>query len=452
MKKWLFISLCSSILSVTSVAIAAEYEVTEDSRALQERTVQEMNVTDSSGVMDDALSLQQPDAWKQPREAAPDVELRYGGFAGARYRSNIYRERTGSSSDIIGVVAPAFALRSDFDQHEFTVKGRVEAGFYNQHTDNNYVNADLVGTGRIDVAEEEFLLVHGRARHDNVEIGAFIEDASQPSTRATEPISYRFFDVGGMYHKPLGDSLVGRLGGAVNLYDYDNVTRVDGTSSVQDARDRTEYYGQALVGYTLSHGLLPFVSADVNHRAYHRQVGATSLYERDSSGVGVYAGVEWQQDAQRRSWATAKVGYMHQKYVEDILPTIDTVGFQAEAAHQLNDDTLLRALAFRRVAENNLVGASGALQTRAQVGAVHRLSEFWEVDTTARYTNVDFQINPAFRAKRADNIADAVVGANYYIANPLYVRADYQYTHRESDFALANYQENRAMISIGLKY
>ena len=395
------------------------------------------------------------------KQADSDVELRYGGTAGMRYRSNIYRQKNGATSDAVAIVAPAFAIRSDFDKHDLQVKGRVEAGYYASEQNNNYVKGDLQANSRLDVAQGEALDLHGRAKYDNVEIGGFIEDVGNPQNRAAVPISYKFFDAGADYSKPLGEHVVGRTGVSAQLYDYDNTARAGGGKLIQDDRDRNEYHGYGLLGVPinvptnswLTNSIMPFVSVDSNARIYHRQVARTAIYGRDSVGFGAYVGAQWNNREVDSIWANGKIGFMNQNYAQSALPDINDVGFNFEGAARLEQDTILQLLAYRQVNENTLIGASGALQTRGQMAVIHGIDENWALDVNGRYTLNDFQINPAFgKVGRKDNIYDGGLGVNYYIVDPLYARADYQYINRNSSLDLANYNESRAMLSLGMKY
>ena len=399
----------------------------------------------------DASEVRQPlDAPRAPDAA---LSLSYGGYTGMQYRSNIYRETSNETDDFIAVVAPAFTLRSDLDRHAITVKGMIEAGHFLLESDNDYVDADLRANSRYDVTNDSFIDLHGQWRYDHVDVGGFSTDLSDLTRRSEEPTPYNYGEAGILYETPLNDMLIARAGVTGLYFNYSNVNTLGGTPIIQDDRDRYEVIGTGLLAYQAQPNLLPFVAVDVNIRRYDKRVDATALYERDSSGVGVFVGSEYNDEKEDDVWAAGRIGFLHQDYDNDFLPDVNTLGLDGEAGYRFNETTRVVAKVARAVMENTFFGGSSAVQTTADTVLYHDIAPAWVIDGKLRYTINDFQINPTGgRKKREDTIYENVIGATYTIANPLYLRAQYGYANRTSDEARAEYNDNSVMFLVGMTY
>lgn len=382
-----------------------------------------------------------------------DITLSYGGYVGTKYRSNIYKENRSEENDIIGIVAPALAIRSDFDEHEVNAKFILESGTYFSNSENSYVDADLQVGGRYDITEEEYIDVSGRFRYDHVEVGGFTSDANSAVNRADEPTPYRYGEVGATYHAPIADAYFGEAGLIGSMYNYDNINRLDGTRLIQDDRDRYELLGNAKLGYHYNRTTKTYIEVEANTRQYDEQVDSSALVERDSDGFGIFVGGEYNIAYVDGFWAEGRIGYRSQDYTNNFQPDTDTIGLDGKIGYQLDDRTLLRADARRDIRENTTSGASGHIRTHLRGRVNHEVTEAWELDGALSYTINDFQINPqSGRQSRVDDIYTASAGATYMIQDPLYTRLDYEYTQRDSDLSAAEFDDNTVMLSVGLNY
>jgi hypothetical protein len=388
-----------------------------------------------------------------PKPPEAEVKLTYGGTSGVQHRSNIYREGSNTTGDTLLTIAPGFAIRSKKDNHNFTVKGSVEGGHYISDDDNDYVDADIKATSDFTFSNASLVQVHGQWRRDHVEVGGFSTDIGDVNRRAKTPTLYSYGEVGADYKTPIGESLEAKVGAIANYYNYNNQDDIAGRRIIQDDRDRYELMGTTQLGYKLQPNLMPFIAADVNARTYRRQVDATARYERDSSGGGVFAGLQVNDPAVDVNYAIARIGWLHQNYDNNFLPDVDTVGFDGKAAYHFNDATRMEANAVRESVENTLFGASGAVKTGADATLYHMLAAAWNADATARYTQYDFSINPlSGRAERKDHLYEGVVGINYDIANPIYLRGEYEYANRTSNESRARYTDHGVMMQVGMTY
>ncbi len=390
-------------------------------------------------------------------EPESDLTLTYGGYTGLKYRSNIYKESTNEESDIIGIFAPGVAVRTDMDEHELTAKLLLESGTYFDNSENNYFDADLQLGGQYDIGWQEYITLHSRFRYDHIDIGGF-NDISEfgsgtSSNRAEEPTPYRFFQIGGTYHAPINSSYFGEVGVIGSLYNYDNVSREDGTRLIQDDRDRHELLGHVKLGHYHTAEIRPFVEVEVNTRQYDEQIDSSAINSRDSNGVGVFVGVDYNEAHKDPVWAEARIGYVNQDYTDTTRPDVNTVGLNIKSGYQIDNATSLRFNASRTVRELTLNGASGFIQSKAELRAFHDITPKVTVDGGVHYSHNDFQINPASgRAGRVDDIYGGTLGVTYNIQKPLYARLGYEYLERTSDERNAEYHDNTILLNIGVRF
>ncbi len=388
-----------------------------------------------------------------PQPPQADVKLTYGGTAGVQYRSNIYREQSNESDDFITVVNPGFAVRSKKDVTDFTVKGGLKAGHYLDKDDNDFVDGGVNGTADIGLGGDALVQVHGAWRRDHVEVGGFSTDLSEPDRRASEPTVYYTGDVGADVQTPVGDDWQARAGAKAVYFDYQNQDDTNGRRIIQDDRDRYELIGTAQLGYVVRPHVMPFVAGDLNRRTYRTQVDASARYGRDSTGGGIYGGLQLNNPELDPDYLAARVGWLMQDYDNGFLPDVDTFGFDGQAAYRFNEKNRMEATAARSAVENSLLGASGAVQTTASATFYHSLTTQWNADLLGRYSEYDFSINPASgRTNRDDHLYESVLGVTYDIAAPLYLRGEYEFAHRTSDEQRARYTDNGVMMLVGMKY
>jgi hypothetical protein len=384
-------------------------------------------------------------------QAAPNFT--YGGSAGLRYNDNLYRESQDETDDLAVILTPGFTLKHVLDENSLTIKGLIEHGEFLSEHDNDYNDADLSADFRHAFAKDHYLNLHSLLRYDHVDVGGFSTDFTDSTRRAKEPTTYRYAELGTTYQTPLGESFLGRTGITGVYYDYDNVDALNGGRIIQDDRDRYEVTVEGVLGYQMHPGLMPFAAVELNTRRYDNRVDASAVYERDSSGLGLFAGAEINKKDKDDAWANWQIGWLHQGYDNGYLPDVNTVGGNAEAGYRFNEALVLVATASRQVAENTFLGASSAVQSRIDTTLTYTLAPQWKLDGGVRYTQQDLQINPASRRpKRVDHIYEAGVGATYTLADPVYLRAEYDYADRTSDDSRADYTSNILLFTVGMTY
>jgi hypothetical protein len=373
------------------------------------------------------------------------VETKVGGKAGLTYRNNLYRESTHTTSDGFFTLAPDVTLKSD----NSSVTAALEGGYYLSHTDNNYVDGTLQGSHAFNDNAE----LYGLWKRDHVDVGGFSSDVTDLTRRSKTPTIFMYGEVGAHFSTLLTKQWESETDLKAAYYNYQNTNSIQNRRIIQDDRDRYELMGTTQLGYRLSPTFLPFLTLDVNRRLYREQVDATIRYGKDSFGGGLYAGAEFGKKEESTLWGKGRVGWLTQRYENDFLPDVDTVGVDLDATLRLAEDTILQGVITRNVGENSTFGASGTLQTIASLTLTHPLAQAWKGDVGGRYTEYDFLFNPqAGRGTRRDHLYEATTGLTYAWEKPYFFRTAYSFATRDSNLPQAAFDDHLVMLSVGLKY
>lgn len=378
-----------------------------------------------------------------------ELKITVGGDASLKYVDNIYREPNNTNNDFISAFAPGFAVTSNFDKHAFKLEGNLELGQYFDETRNDYLDGDLKATGRYDLAVNQALIGNLRYRQDHATIGSFVDE---PDRAATEPTDYRTYEAGAGYDARFSDIKLD-LGVQAEQYNYDNTAAFGNTKIINDDRDHDEMYYSARTGYFVMPEELLYVKGIYNTRSYDNRIDGTTFFERDSDGYEVLAG--WEHAVQSQPiWFDVSAGYLSQNYDAGVLPTVDGYSAHFDGHYKPTDLLTFHGRFTRAIEENTLSGASGYMMTRVSLGADYEFMPQWTLGVDGRYTNVDFEINPALASldKREDDIYNAGVGVTYDFTDQYNVGVQYLYEERESDDPSVEYDQNAFLVKLGINY
>lgn len=398
---------------------------------------------------EDPIPMLGKKAVKEPISVADVAALKVtvGGDAWMEYNDNIYRSPNDEQDDFIAAFAPGFAVTSNFDRHAVSLEGNLEYGDYLSEDENDYLDGDLRAAGRFDIDMNQAVNANARYRHDHAAIGSFVDE---PDRAATEPTDYRVYEAGLSYNARF-NNVKFDLGTDAQDYNYDNASRIGGGKIINDDRDHQEYYQSARAGYFLMPQHLAYVKGIYNTRDYDERIDGTTLYGRDSDGYEVLAGWEF-NDKKQPLWFDASAGYMEQDYDSSLLETVDGIAAHFDGHYKPSDQLSFYARLLRSIEENTLFGASGYTQTRVSAGMDYMFMPQWTLGVDGRYTNVDFEVNPALNAGREDDIYNAGIGVTYDITELYNVGLQYLYEERESDDSTVEYDQNAVLVKFGVNY
>lgn len=362
----------------------------------------------------------------------PKVELE------EEYNDNIFKSNTNEKDDFITKISPGLQLRSNWNRHFLQFEATSEFGMYADSSDDNYTDYNLRATGRADATEALKFNGDARLQHLHEERGG-----DDVPANAKEPVEYdKLTGVLGGTYKPNRFSI--GLTGTVDDYTYDSNENINGTTTSNDGRDRTETKGEVRFGYEIQNGYEAFIKSSVNDRNYDKTAtsGPNAGVNRDSSGYKVQAGIAI--DLDRLIRADLGVGWMEQDYDNPSFKDVDGYSADARIRWNITELTTLRALASRTINETTTSGASSTVGTALGVGVDHELLRNLILNADAKYYESDYQgIN------RTDDKYTYSVGADYKLNRNLYGGVKLTHETRNSNDAVNEYDQNVIMVKVG---
>ncbi|MGH8604254.1 MAG: outer membrane beta-barrel protein, partial [Gammaproteobacteria bacterium] len=238
-----------------------------------------------------------------------------------------------------------------------------------------------------------------------------------------------------------------RLEGTGVGYDYDNITADEGSTIIQDDRDRTDAIGTLRAAYELSPGYSAFLLGSYNNRSYDIERDQQGT-QRSSDGYEVALGAELALTGV--TTGELYVGYRSQFYDDPNLPTIDGVQGGASIYWNVTTLTTITGRVERTIEDttfNTTVGgtpAAGYFRTRYGFIVDHELLRNLLLQASLFGIQEDFA-----GIDRTDDILLATVGATYLMNRYLDLSIDYGYRDRSSEFN--DYSRNTAMLTLKVK-
>lgn len=360
------------------------------------------------------------------------------------YKDNIYKAKNNKEGDLIARIEPEVAIVSNLDQHALKVAGKLDAAHYLSDTDNNYVDGGLGATGQYDINEMISIDPTLAWRKDHVDMGSFEDD---PDTRSKNPTDYNYGEAGATLNiHP--ESYLFQLGGMANYYDYDNVERLNGTTNIQDDRDRNETTEFLRLGYDIRENLTIYTHGGIDQTNYDTRIDSTLANGRDSDGKTLRLGAFFGNKNDFK-WLDINAGYLGRDYDDALYPDVDTIGFNAEGNYQIATDWEFKLLAHRSIEENTLTATSSYIQTRMRTEAAYHISPELEIAGNVRYTLNDFQVNKSLGLlQREDKIYETGVNSRYTINDTYKLDLGYNYAKRTSNNDNVEYNGNTVMLTL----
>lgn len=382
-------------------------------------------------------------AWAQrgvpvPDKPRPDYDpigVRAGAFVakpqltlGLEYNDNIYATKDDTKSDWITVLAPSVGLHSDWNRHALGLDVGLKGGIYASESDENYLDADLFLSGRVDVRQETFLTGRFGTSRLHEERGS--PDASQAWKK---PGVYYLSVAEAAYLHGVGRSSL-TAGAWLNNYSFQSVDLVDGGKDSRELRDRNEYNLNVRYAYELLPNVQPFLAAEYEWRKYDK-----SEARRDSDGYRIGAGTGF--DLGGVTTGEIFAGYMRQDY--DKRENIDGAWYGLSLLWSVTEMTSLQGYAVSSVKETTAEGSSGINSVDAGLRVDHELLRNLLIGAFFDYTYDDYK-----GVEYTDNYYTLGPRLTYLWNRNLSAGAEYSHKTKDSNFSNREYTENKFALSL----
>lgn len=359
------------------------------------------DLTDQSGILPDVA-----DRYEGTGEHVGSFWLLPTLKAGAFYDSNVYGRDHDMADGYGGVIQPHVDLKSDWGRHALNVS--LDATHFD-YFGKSSLNRDVfqaAADGRIDI-KRDLVLAGG------VKGGLFddaVGDLNSPGS-AAEPVRHTDMRAWGSLNKVFNRLSVS-IGGAYEIFDYNNVRSDIGTIIDQQFRDSRQLEAGSRVAYLVSPGFRIFGDFRYNWRDYTRG-------SANSDGWRGLGGVE--MDMTHALRGEASVGYMAQYYSPG-----STVGGLAYHAGLIWNPTPLMTInldADRLVADSAIAGTSSAIEDRLRLSLDYEALRGLVITPSIAYERLDYTGLGA-----AGHVLDAGLRAEYAMNRYMSIGLSYDFS------------------------
>ena len=357
------------------------------------------------------------------------------------YNDNIFADPNNEESDLITTVSPGLTVRSDWGRHALRLSAGVDAGFYADNDDENFVDYNLGGVGILDITRATSL--RGEAGYQHLHE----ERDSADDADGIEPTEYDRVDLGVALRHAIG-RFSGQIGAEYQDLDFDNVPAGGGVTNINDDRYRDRVRGTVRIGYEVSPSYEFFVDGFVDRVEYDQNIVGLN-YNRDSDGYGASAGVSL--DLGGVTFGDVYFGYRERDYDEPSLGDTDGFALGGELTWNVTGLTTVIASASGEIQEttvtDGLVEASGRFVTAFGLRVDHELLRNLILGARINYANQDYE-----GISREDDVFGGGLNALYMMNRNFQLRAGYSYRERDSDAPGEDFSENLLSLGLRLQY
>lgn len=355
-----------------------------------------------------------------------------------------------SGADTILRLNAAITANSDWNRHALNGFASLKLGRYNEFKRQDFENYTLGGDGRLDIKRGSYATgrIGVRKRNESrSSVNGHVGGGGDPLAYGVEPTQIHTKYVGAGY-----DYRPARLGFSFDLdyrtLDYSNVDNVFGGVIDNSDRDRSVPHAIARISYEVMPQRRVYVEGRVDRVDYDQEFDQNGI-ERSSSGYKVTGGMSF--DLTNLLVGDVFAGYLEQNYDS---PTQADISSNLWGAHLQWFPSRLTSVNFgldSNVEESTDRTVSGYLRTTARVGVIHELKRNIILSANADHTQNKFKQNEPGR-KELETITGFDLEGRYLISRRLYTALRFRHEYRESDIKIQEYNNNRALLTLGANW
>ncbi len=355
--------------------------------------------------------------------------------SGLLYDSNVFSSNTFKRSDIAAVFAPSLRAHTLWEQHGIDLKLDAESINYRQNPGLDQTNAQLRGSGWVDITHDLVLLTSFQIAHLNEGVGTL----SSP-VNAVQPTPYDLMS-GDVTLRKEFNRLTTSFGMGVDSYNYGSTRAQDGTIINQDGRDGQIYTVHGRVDYAFSPKLGWFTAVEGNER----NIRGTPGHSLDSQGYRALSGftIAFTHLISGEFGA----GYAQQDFVD---PTIGTIAGPAYRAMLMWRPTRLVDVHFKAeqiVTQTSDTSATGVRADAIQAGVDYEFRRNVIVSVSGGYEKDRF-----FGQARNDTVTTTDSRIKYMLNRFGAVSLFHRYTQRNSNIPTFSFDKHQVGINVTAQF
>jgi len=406
------------------------------------------------GTIDEPIELdlaipRLPPSFENTRPREPDAlyQVLFEGYTGVTYQSNVFRAPSDEDADFLWVASPRARLLYDGPEVDAEAAIETEIGRYFDLSENNYFDFGASGSVVWDKHDDDYWRVRANARRGHQGIGADVDDPERQADEVTRFVEVSFGFDG---HRRLGD--VG-VAPAIRsrLRDYENADRADGTRVDNQEKDRVEIDGAVRFTFPASEMWQAVFEPGGNLRFYREEADGAGKFDRDSYGLEPRAGIRY-LDQSVPVDAVLTMGVAHQSYQDDRFDSITAFSLLGTVDWEFQTGTRIDLDIERGIGETTLDGAAGAIRTRGRLRLLHNLDDAVSVGVLGEVERREFEVNPAIRSDRTDDVYRLGAEANYLFGDIGFAGVLVEYVNRDSDDADVSFEGVEISARVGARF
>lgn len=380
---------------------------------------------------------------EREREDYDAVGLRAGSFwfypsvaTTVEYNDNIFADRVGKIDDMIIRVAPALRLNSDWSRHALRFQASGDLGFHTDFSTEDFEDAQLGLSGRIDITGDSAIDIDITARRDH-ERRDSPDDAGGISPTIFYVVSpdvtlrLRF------------NRLTVRLSSELDITDFKDTLAAGGVLLNEDDRDRLVWEGAAEFGYIVSPSVRGFVRGTYNIRDYDQEIDDRGRM-RSSDGFGIFGGFTVELTGSLS--AEGYLGYREQHFDDPAFVSIDGITGGLDFVWTPTELTTITLGAERTVRETTQESVSGVFGTDFRVSIDHELLRQLIVTVHGSIGDLDYR-----GSDRSDTVWRSGFRISYLVNRRVNLDLGYEYRNRSSNIDTQDFSRSTAHLRVRLQ-
>lgn len=348
-------------------------------------------------------------------------------------------------SDAVIEATAGGRARTDWNNHEFGLRGRVGRSEFLDFSDESFTDVSIGTFGRLDARRDIQLtadLGHSRSveARANYASGSLLDapiETSQTSLR-----------LGANY---LNDRVRWSNGLRFTQRDFDDGSlRGTGTVFEQDFRDAQIVDLTSRLSYAISPNVAVYGQGTVRQRDYDSDqivfdpVSNTNVVRsRDSDGYTLAAGLNFETTNLLRG--DVAVGFLSEDQKDEAFEDVDGLSVDGRVEWFPSRLTTVTFDAGRRVADNGLISSPNTLQTRYGVTADHEFSRQIIGRVFANRLQDDFQ-----GTDREDELTRLGARVTYKLNKRVHVTGSFQNVNRDGNGQISGFDPSFSANEVGL--
>lgn len=359
---------------------------------------------------------------------------------------NIFTTNGNEKSDTLLHIKPSASLNSNWGRHGANIYLDTDIVRHDKFDNEDWADVKLDANGWLDIQSSGKL--KGQAK-----VASLHEDRYSPNNEfGLEPMDFSLKSILLGYEHRM-NRLTATISYSRADYNFDDVNSLDAFGAIRvidgDDRDRSEDTTTLKLAYEVSPSLSGFISGTSRIVEYDDRFDSSGL-QRSSDGYSISTGVTL--ELTHLLVGDVYISYSNQDYDDARLPSISHFNLGTNLTWRPTGLTIVQGKIEGQVVDAIEDGVSGFFRTSYALQVDHELQRNILLLGKMLYAQDDFEgLSIGATHTRDDDTIQLGLGMKYLFNRHLYLSGDYNYARRNSNFNLADYNQNVFQVSLGAR-